>query len=85
MPFLGMRISVATAGSALFMVVAPGTVDVLIPWLLSGWRSGDWTIPVRVLGSVFVAAGAVVLIHAFVRFVVDGLGTPAPVGAPWQR
>ena len=36
------------------------------------------------LGALLVAAGAVVLVDAFVRFVVEGIGTPAPV-APTQR
>jgi protein-S-isoprenylcysteine O-methyltransferase Ste14 len=40
--------------------------------------------PVRVVGGVFVAGGAAVLIHAFTRFVVEGLGTPAPVAPPQQ-
>ena len=29
-----------------------------------------------------VAAGAAVVLHAFWRFVVEGIGTPAPVAAP---
>jgi protein-S-isoprenylcysteine O-methyltransferase Ste14 len=29
-----------------------------------------------------VVAGAAVLVHAFTRFVVEGLGTPAPVAPP---
>lgn len=33
----------------------------------------------RAVGAVLVVAGAGVLVHAFVRFVVEGLGTPAPV------
>jgi protein-S-isoprenylcysteine O-methyltransferase Ste14 len=37
-----------------------------------------------VAGGVFIAAGVVVLVQAFVRFVVEGIGTPAPV-APTQR
>ena len=36
------------------------------------------------VGALLVAAGAGVLVHAFVRFVVEGLGTPAPV-APTER
>ena len=40
--------------------------------------------PLRVLGIAMVAAGTVVLVHAFARFVVEGLGTPAPV-APTER
>lgn len=40
--------------------------------------------PVRVLGLVPLAAGAVVLLSAFTRFVAEGLGTPAPV-APTEH
>jgi protein-S-isoprenylcysteine O-methyltransferase Ste14 len=42
---------------------------------LSAWA---WA-PLRVLGVALLAAGAVVLVQAFVRFVVEGLGTPAPI------
>jgi protein-S-isoprenylcysteine O-methyltransferase Ste14 len=38
----------------------------------------------RALGAVLIAAGLVVLVHAFVRFVVEGVGTPAPV-APTEH
>src|SRR5205807_3063374 len=62
--------------------LAPGTVAGLVPWWLTGWRLrapiGYWA-PVRAFGVVLVVAGAVVLVHAFARFTVDGLGTPAPV------
>jgi protein-S-isoprenylcysteine O-methyltransferase Ste14 len=36
----------------------------------------------RVLGALLLVAGVIVLIQAFVRFVVEGLGTPAPIAAP---
>ena len=36
------------------------------------------------VGALLVVAGVVALVHAFVRFVVEGLGTPAPV-APTER
>ena len=36
------------------------------------------------LGAALLAAGLVVLVQAFVRFVVEGLGTPAPV-APTEH
>ena len=36
----------------------------------------------RVLGVILLVAGLIVLIQAFVRFVVEGLGTPAPIAAP---
>jgi protein-S-isoprenylcysteine O-methyltransferase Ste14 len=72
-------------GSALFFVVAPGTVVGAVPWLLTGWRVQDplpyWT-PLRVVGAVLLIAGVAVAAQAFVRFVVEGLGTPVPVAAP---
>ena len=40
-----------------------------------------WVV-VRVVGAVLLAAGAAALVHAFVRFVVEGFGTPAPVAPP---
>jgi protein-S-isoprenylcysteine O-methyltransferase Ste14 len=35
-----------------------------------------------VLGVILLAAGLFALVQAFVRFVVEGLGTPAPIAAP---
>jgi protein-S-isoprenylcysteine O-methyltransferase Ste14 len=34
------------------------------------------------LGAVLLVVGLIVLIQAFVRFVVEGLGTPVPIAAP---
>jgi protein-S-isoprenylcysteine O-methyltransferase Ste14 len=80
-----MRRTTAAVGSAVFFLLAPGVVVGLIPWLLTGWRVREplpyWA-PVRVLGGLLLLAGLVALVHAFVRFVVEGLGTPAPVAAP---
>ena len=45
---------------------------------------GDTWPALRVLGAVLIAAGLVVLVQAFVRFVVEGVGTPAPV-APTEH
>ena len=42
------------------------------------------SLPLRIFGALLLAAGVVVLVHAFARFVVEGIGTPAPV-APPQR
>jgi protein-S-isoprenylcysteine O-methyltransferase Ste14 len=80
-----MRKGPAAAGSAVFFALAPGVVAGLVPWLLTGWRPGRpladlW--PLRALGAALVVAGAAVLVHAFTRFVVEGLGTPAPVAPP---
>lgn len=77
----------AAAGSSLFFALAPGIVAGVIPWWLTGWQAGDplpYATPLRVVGSAMLIAGAVVLLHAFVRFVIKGIGTPAPA-APTQR
>jgi protein-S-isoprenylcysteine O-methyltransferase Ste14 len=70
-----------------FLVLVPGVVAGLVPWLVTGWRVRDplpFRLPLQVVGSVLVAAGLIVLLHAFLRFVVEGVGTPAPV-APTER
>src|SRR5918996_5026236 len=81
-----MRRSTAAVGSAVFFVLAPGVVGGLIPWFLTGgWQVREplpyWA-PVRVLGGVLLLAGLIALVRAFVRFVVEDFGTPAPVAAP---
>jgi protein-S-isoprenylcysteine O-methyltransferase Ste14 len=81
-----MRTAAAAAGSSLFFAAAPGVVAGVVPWLLTGWEAADppWPWPVRVLGAVLVVVCVVVLVQAFVRFVREGRGTPAPVG-PTER
>ena len=74
----------AAVGTLVFLVVAPGVVAGLVPWLLTDWAADDWWPPLRVLGGVLIAAGLGVLLEAFVRFVIEGIGTPAPV-APTER
>ena len=74
----------AAAGSLVFLLVAPGVVAGLAPWWLTGWRAEESWLPLRLVGIGLVAAGAGVLLHAFARFVVEGVGTPAPV-APTER
>ena len=56
----------------------------LVPWLLTGWQVEDAPLGVRILGALLIALGVGFLLHAFTRFVVEGLGTPAPV-APTER
>jgi protein-S-isoprenylcysteine O-methyltransferase Ste14 len=49
-----------------------------------GWEAQHTSPALRVLGAALIAAGLFVLVQAFVRFVVEGVGTPAPV-APTER
>jgi protein-S-isoprenylcysteine O-methyltransferase Ste14 len=77
----------AAVGSLVFLVLAPGVVAGVVPWWLTGWRVQSplpYWLPLRVGGLILLAAGVVVLLQAFVRFVIEGLGTPAPV-APTER
>jgi protein-S-isoprenylcysteine O-methyltransferase Ste14 len=77
-----MRRVFAVLGTAIFLVLAPGTVAGLVPWWITRWRiesSAIARLPVRVAGAVLVAAGMVVLLDSFARFALKGLGTPAPV------
>src|SRR5512133_1973796 len=76
----------AAIGSLVFLVLVPGTIAVLLPWLITRWRAGEggapFWLPLRALGLVLILAGAAVLLDAFVRFVRAGVGTPAPLAPP---
>jgi protein-S-isoprenylcysteine O-methyltransferase Ste14 len=76
---LGRKRARAAAGSALFLVVAPGTAAILIPYLLTGWDAADAPLVARIAGAALTLAGATVLVSAFARFALQGLGTPAPI------
>jgi protein-S-isoprenylcysteine O-methyltransferase Ste14 len=74
-----MRKITATAGSAVFLVIAPGVVAGLVPRWLTGWRAGAaYPAPVRITGAALTAAGAAALLTAFAQFAIQGRGTPAP-------
>ncbi len=78
----------AAVGSSVFFALAPGTVAGLVPWWLTGWQPhhtslAAW-IPFRILGGALIVIALPVLVAAFVRFVREGLGTPAPV-APTEH
>ena len=64
--------------------MAPGVVAGLIPRWLTGWQAGATRPPLQAVGALLIVAGVIVLVDAFVRFVVEGIGTPAPV-APTQE
>jgi protein-S-isoprenylcysteine O-methyltransferase Ste14 len=80
-----MRKVTAASGSALFFALAPGLVVGLGPWWLTGWQlrsAPAWWLPARALGGLVTALAVAVLTSAFVRFVSEGAGTPAPVAPP---
>jgi protein-S-isoprenylcysteine O-methyltransferase Ste14 len=74
----------AALGSLVFLVVAPGVMAGLVPWLLTGWDSTGPPPGLVWLGGALIVAGSAVLLNAFARFVVEGSGTPAPI-APTER
>ncbi len=77
-----MRRARAILGSAVFLVLAPGTIAVLVPWWISEWRFEEPLLGLRflrVVGVLLIAAGAPVLLDSFARFAIQGLGTPAPI------
>src|SRR5215831_7773827 len=68
-------------GTAVFFIVAPGTIAFYVPWALTGWKPGPppmgWE-ALRVSGLLLVLAGLAVVLECFARFALRGGGTPAP-------
>jgi protein-S-isoprenylcysteine O-methyltransferase Ste14 len=79
-----MSRTTALLGSALFLVLAPGTIAGLIPWLIVRWPAPIAPPALATLSGLLLAAGAILLVDCFTRFAMQGRGTPAPV-APPQR
>ena len=72
----------AALGTLTFLVLAPGGVAGLMPWLFTAWQPlppGDGPGALRWTGLFLIAAGLVVVLEAFARFAWEGLGTPAPI------
>jgi protein-S-isoprenylcysteine O-methyltransferase Ste14 len=72
----------AIVGSAVFLVIAPGFVAGLVPWWISHWRIQTAFLgvqPLRFVGGILIALGTAGILDSFLRFAVQGLGTPAPV------
>jgi protein-S-isoprenylcysteine O-methyltransferase Ste14 len=75
----------AALGTLVFFFVAPMTVAVWVPYLLTHWESGaEFFGPFvhREIGVALILLGASGLIESFVRFVMKGRGTPAPIAPP---
>lgn len=75
----------ALLGTGAFLILAPGTFSVLIPWLISGWRMQPPFFGLeatRWVGFALIVIGLPVLLDSFVRFALEGLGTPSPAAPP---
>ena len=69
----------AIIGSAIFLVIAPGTLAVYVPWYLTHWQFASPLFPIaRQLGVALIVVGLPILLDSFARFALQGLGTPAP-------
>jgi protein-S-isoprenylcysteine O-methyltransferase Ste14 len=82
-----MRKLWASIGSLIFFVIAPGTLAGFLPWTLTRWqmKPGFFHLyQIRLAGIALILLGLIPLVASFVRFVFEGLGTPAPI-APPQR
>jgi protein-S-isoprenylcysteine O-methyltransferase Ste14 len=73
--------------SLFFTIVVPGTVTVLLPYLIvsrgGGSIPGSWT-PVHLLGLVLILVGAAILFWCIWDFATKGRGTLAPIDPPRQ-
>ena len=69
----------------IFTFIVPGTVTVLIPYLLLSSRSGAPSIqlgPIRYFGALPILLGASVYLWCAWDFTFAGSGTPAPLDPP---
>jgi len=80
-----MKRATAILGSAIFLVVAPGTIAGYVPWTICDWRFAPPLLgffAFRIIGTLMIVIGLPVLLDSFARFAIQGLGTPAPVASP---
>jgi hypothetical protein len=75
----------AAAGGTARSLVVPATVAGVLPRSLTSWEvSHEPGVLGWIVGVCLIVAGSAALLSAFVRFAVDGIGTPAPI-APTER
>ncbi len=69
-------------GTAVFAVILPATVIVLIPrWVLSA-AGGPGESPWQPIGVIPLAIGGAILLWCWAGFITEGRGTPAPYDPP---
>ncbi len=66
----------------LFTVIVPGTVTILIPYLLLRPGAGFGAGIFRFAGLALILAGGAVYLHCVWNFAWVGRGTPAPIDPP---
>lgn len=70
----------AAVGTFVFFFAAPGVMAGLVPWWITRWDRPSLSFGVLdVLGILLVTGGLAMVLDCFVRFVREGVGTPAPV------
>jgi len=77
-----LRKPAAILGSFVFLLLAPGIVMGWVPWRISHWQMQPPLLGFsgfRIIGTLLILIGASMLLDSFVRFAIQGLGTPAPV------
>jgi protein-S-isoprenylcysteine O-methyltransferase Ste14 len=77
----------ALLGSFVFLLLAPGVTAGLVPWWLTRWEVNaaiPYGLAPRALGAGVAVLAAGVLLVSFLRFALEGIGTPAPV-APTRK
>jgi len=80
-----MQKATAALGSALFFVIAPCLLAGLVPWWMTRWEFRPPFLGLeltRAIGVLLIIAGVPGLVDSFVRFALQGLGTPAPIAPP---
>jgi protein-S-isoprenylcysteine O-methyltransferase Ste14 len=73
--------------SLLYTILIPGTVTVLLPYLIVSATGATVAAPLgifQVLGLLAIALGAAILLRCIWEFMVTGRGTLAPVDPPTQ-
>jgi protein-S-isoprenylcysteine O-methyltransferase Ste14 len=86
-PPRGGRRGAAALGTLVFLVLAPGGVAGVVPWLITQWSPlppAHGLEAARWVGLPLIAVGLAVVLEAFARFAIVGRGTPAPV-APTRK
>jgi protein-S-isoprenylcysteine O-methyltransferase Ste14 len=86
MTYVGLKARVfAVLGTTVFLFVAPGTVAGFVPWWIGRWHGHAQFFgfsALRAMGGLLMAGGTVILMEAFLRFALQGIGTPAPILPP---